>query len=616
MNGKISIATRLWLSIGGFAVVMMGVFGLVAWRSSQITHDYQVATERLGRISALSARWAGLTETNVQRIVAAVVANDATVEHHFAPEIKATSALISGLQKEIDGLATSDAEKAQLAKVAAARDTYISARKEAVALRAKGDGEGAMAKLRGVVMPAVASYLGEQRALVDLEQRLSVEEASIFAQARLNTVYLAGGVVAFVLAAMALGGVLLVRSIVRPLQEAGAVSRRIGQGDLTAAVDTARGDEIGELLRAVAEMRDSLRNVVTKVRESTDSIQVASSEVAQGNTDLSHRTEQAASSLQQTASAMEELTGTVRQTADSARTASQLGASASSVAARGGSVVAQVVSTMDEINTSSRKIADITSVIDGIAFQTNILALNAAVEAARAGEQGRGFAVVAGEVRSLAQRSAEAAREIKTLIGTSVDKVESGARLVGEAGSTMTEIVSSVQRVTDIIGEISAAAEEQSTGIGSINGTVIQLDQATQQNAALVEESAAAAESLREQASQLAALVSGFKVGSENFDSPRKLTEQVLHQVAAQSSRPSGTVARAPAAKAPAPAPAKRSSSPPAAPRSASTATATATAAVTAPAPTPAPAPAAGPAVKSKAKAASTPVSDDDWETF
>jgi methyl-accepting chemotaxis protein len=259
-------------------------------------------------------------------------------------------------------------------------------------------------------------------------------------------------------------------------------------------------------------MQDRLRGLVGQIRQSADSIQVASAEVASGNADLSVRTEQAASNLQQTASSMEQLTGTVRQSADSASTANQLASSAATVAQRGGQVVSQVVSTMDEINTSSKKIVDIIGTIDGIAFQTNILALNAAVEAARAGEQGRGFAVVASEVRSLAQRSAEAAKEIKALIGASVDKVASGSKLVQDAGSTMTEIVASVQRVTDIIGEITAAAAEQSAGIGQVNTAVTQHDQMTQQNAALVEESAAAAESLKDQAQRLAGVVGTFRL--------------------------------------------------------------------------------------------------------
>jgi methyl-accepting chemotaxis protein len=265
-------------------------------------------------------------------------------------------------------------------------------------------------------------------------------------------------------------------------------------------------------MQALAAMQKSLSEIVGQVRESAESIQVASSEVASGNMDLSHRTEQTASNLQQASSSMTQLTGTVSQSADSAMTAKQLAGAAAETAGRGGEVVSRVVSTMGEINAASRKISDIIGTIDGIAFQTNILALNAAVEAARAGEQGRGFAVVAGEVRSLAQRSAEAAREIKALIGASVERVEAGTSLVNDAGTTMTDIVGSVQRVTDIIGEISAAAVEQSTGLRQVNGTVTELDQMTQQNAALVEESAAAAQSLKEQAVRLAGLVSSFKL--------------------------------------------------------------------------------------------------------
>ena len=270
----------------------------------------------------------------------------------------------------------------------------------------------------------------------------------------------------------------------------------------------------GSLLDGLARMVDSMRTTLLQVRSSTDSIGTASSEIATGNQDLSARTEQTASNLQQAASSMEQLTGTVRQSADSARQANQLATSAAEVAARGGKVISQVVATMDDINASSKKIADIIGVIDSIAFQTNILALNAAVEAARAGEQGRGFAVVASEVRSLAQRSAEAAKEIKGLIGASVEKVEGGSKLVADAGRTMTEIVGSVQRVSDIIAEITAAATEQSQGISEVNDSVTQLDQMTQQNAALVEESAAAAESLREQAARLATVVGTFRLAA------------------------------------------------------------------------------------------------------
>jgi methyl-accepting chemotaxis protein len=304
-------------------------------------------------------------------------------------------------------------------------------------------------------------------------------------------------------------------SILQPIAQAQAMAAAIARGDLTHRVQASGNDESTRLLEALTAMQASLQRMVGDIRVSTASIALASQEIASGNQDLSGRTEQTASSLQQTASSMEQLTGTVQQTAESARTASNLAQAASDAAQRGGTVVAEVVHNMDEISASSRKIGEIIGVIDGIAFQTNILALNAAVEAARAGEQGRGFAVVAGEVRSLAKRSADAAREIKQLIGASVEKVEGGARRVHEAGESMRELVSGVTRVTDIIGEISAAAGDQSQGLVQVNGTVTQLDQMTQQNAALVEQSAAAAESLREQAARLSSLVATFQVPGE-----------------------------------------------------------------------------------------------------
>jgi methyl-accepting chemotaxis protein len=309
-----------------------------------------------------------------------------------------------------------------------------------------------------------------------------------------------------------LSAVLISRSITRPLQRAVSLAETVAKGDLSVDLSSDQRDEVGVLLNALGNMQTSLRSLVGDIRQCADSIHTASTEVAMGNTDLSQRTELTASNLQQTASSLEELTGTVRQSADSAATANQLASSARGAANRGGQVVQQVVSNMSEISAASRKIADIIGVIDGIAFQTNLLALNAAVEAARAGEQGRGFAVVAGEVRNLAQRAATAAREIKALIGDSVDRVDSGTRLVQEAGGTMQEIVAAVQRVTDVIGEITAATAEQSSGIGEVNGAVVRLDQMTQQNAALVEQSAAAAESLRDQADRLNGLVGTFQL--------------------------------------------------------------------------------------------------------
>jgi methyl-accepting chemotaxis protein len=305
------------------------------------------------------------------------------------------------------------------------------------------------------------------------------------------------------------------RSICQPVAEAEALARRIATGDLSGAIDTTGVDETAQLMQSLASMQASLRQLVGEARSSTDSISLASAEIATGNQDLSQRTEQAASNLQQTASSMEQLTGTLKHSAEAARQANALASSAAEVATRGGAVVLQVVSTMEDINTSAKKIADIIGVIDGIAFQTNILALNAAVEAARAGEQGRGFAVVASEVRSLAQRSAGAAREIKALIETSVGKIETGTQLVHGAGATMTEIVGAVQRVTATVGEISAASVEQSQGVGQVNSAVADLDRMTQQNAALVEQSAAASESLKDQAQRLARSLSVFRLQGE-----------------------------------------------------------------------------------------------------
>ncbi|WP_137749487.1 methyl-accepting chemotaxis protein [Acidovorax sp. NB1] len=325
-------------------------------------------------------------------------------------------------------------------------------------------------------------------------------------------------VVLGLLLALLVGGS-MIRQISRALGDAVRISDAVAQGDLTVPIQARGKDEIAQLLGGLTTMRDNLAHVVSGVRGNAQGVASASAEIASGNNDLSIRTEQQASALQETAASMEELSSTVKQNADNARQANQLAMSASTVAGQGGDVVAEVVTTMKGINDSSKKIADIISVIDGIAFQTNILALNAAVEAARAGEQGRGFAVVAGEVRNLAQRSAEAAKEIKSLITASVERVEQGTQLVDKAGITMTEVVGAIRRVTDIMGEISAASSEQSTGVSQVGEAVTQMDQVTQQNAALVEEMAAAASSLSHQAQALVGAVAVFKLDARTLPS-------------------------------------------------------------------------------------------------
>jgi methyl-accepting chemotaxis protein len=506
------IATRLWIPTAAMTC-LLAVMGStsVLRTAAQITRADGLAQHQETKLFD-AASWQGLTNANAIRVITSLVGSDPAVAAALKPEIEATTARIDEMAKRIVLAATSDGEKAALARIAAARKTYIESRTVAKTAQASGDTDAAKRQVAATVQPALAAYLASQQAYVTLQQDLGQAQRNQAGQERMRTVGLFVALMALAVLGLALGTVLLVRSVCRPMHSLQAIAKRIGDGDLDVQIDLQRDDEIGAVNHALAAMRDALRGIVGQVRQAAESIQVASAEVASGNIDLSQRTEQAASNLQQTASSLAQLTGNVRQSADAASQANQLAASASTVARRGGAVVAQVVSTMNEINASSKRIADIIGTIDGIAFQTNILALNAAVEAARAGEQGRGFAVVAAEVRSLAQRSAEAAREIKTLIGSSVEKVDTGARLVQDAGATMGEIVASVQRVTDVIAEITAAAAEQSSGIGTVNGAVTQLDQMTQQNAALVEQSAAAAESLNEQAQRLSASMQVFRL--------------------------------------------------------------------------------------------------------
>ncbi len=421
---------------------------------------------------------------------------------------------VEGLQRVLSGLAPEGGDAELLASAGAMApllDKYGKQIRKAVELTSVDAAMG-VAAMKAAEQTHAEIAKGMSAIMARTEAIHSARDEASDQQAR-RSAALFGLLGLLATVAAVAGAFVMQRRLVDDLGRAVAISRDVAMGKLDTEARSDRVDEIGDLIRALGHMVGQLRDSLLTVQQATSSIGVASSEIAAGNIDLSQRTELTSSNLQSTASSMSQLTSTVRQSADAASQANQLAASAATVAQRGGQVVSQVVSTMDEINASSRKIGDIIGTIDGIAFQTNILALNAAVEAARAGEQGRGFAVVAGEVRSLAQRSAEAAREIKALIGASVDRVEAGTKLVRDAGGTMDEIVASVQRVSDIIAEISAASAEQSSGIGSVNASVTQLDQMTQQNAALVEESAAAAESLKEQSTRLAQVLHRFELG-------------------------------------------------------------------------------------------------------
>ncbi|MBT9506835.1 methyl-accepting chemotaxis protein [Rhodoferax sp.] len=509
---NVRLAAKLWIATGLIVFGLCLVIGYAAVRAGSDRAESAAVLDALSTKIKLTNRWAGLTETNAARSQAILLSSDATVEAGLKEALAATSAQIGDIQKSIDATELTAADKSQMQTIANNRKLVLETRAKAMKLRAEAKPDEVLTVINSQYNPAMTAYQKSQRDFVAMQEQSHATSRQYFEKRGKELVNISAIGIFLLIAGILGGAAWLIRSIRGPLVQANELAANIAKGDLSMRIDTSRGDEFGDLMKSLASMNESLGRMVHQVRQSTDSIATASAEIASGNNDLAQRTEQTSSNLQSTASSMNQLTGTVQQSADNARQASTLAANASAVAEKGGAVVKQVVFTMEEINTSSRKISDIIGVIDGIAFQTNILALNAAVEAARAGEQGRGFAVVASEVRSLAQRSAEAAKEIKGLIGTSVEKVESGTKLVSDAGATMSDIVQSVRKVADVIGEISAASTEQSSGIAHVHQAIGNLDQMTQQNAALVEESAAAAESLREQADQLAQAVAVFKI--------------------------------------------------------------------------------------------------------
>ena len=509
---KLNIGTRLAV---GFAVTLLMTVIIATvgvWRLNQVAQETSsILAEPLAK-ERMIAEWYTQIFAAVRRTAAIVKSSDPSLTEFFKEDSAATGKLSADLVKQIEPLISGDDETALFKSVMEHRTAYSKARDGAVKAKAEGNVELAEQILTQQFNPAAKAYQERVKELVDLQHKRIAASAELIASTAARGNVVIGSLAA---GALLLGGVfawLLTRSITRPLREAVHAAEQVAAGDLTVAIDSKAQDETGSLLRALGHMNTSLSKIVDEVRSGTQTISGASSEIAAGSFDLSSRTEQQAAALEETAASMEELTGTVRQNADNARQANQLAIAASSVATQAGQAVDQVVATMGSINESSRKIVDIISVIDGIAFQTNILALNAAVEAARAGEQGRGFAVVASEVRTLAQRSAAAAKEIKQLIGDSVEKVDTGTKLVDHTGATMREVVDSIQRVTDIMGEISSASQEQITGIDQVNQAMGQMDNATQQNAALVEEATAATAALQDQAQRLAQVVDVFKL--------------------------------------------------------------------------------------------------------
>jgi methyl-accepting chemotaxis protein len=513
---NLKLGVRLGAGFGIVLLLMVVMISLAALRLANIGGGAdKIVNSDFPKVDALNVIKI-YTRDNANEVMKRLLATDAAQfgksAETFADSKKRIDVAVDVLTK---GLYT-DGGKAMLAKIKDARAVYLASIEKVDQQLKAGKREEASTILFTETLPALSTVNAAVAVIDGIAVKVITGDGKDIIEniASARNMMIALGVLSVLIG---IGFAWWVtRSITVPVNRAVTIARNIAVGDLTTEVDATSGDEIGQLLNELKNMNGSLAGIVARVREGSDSIATGSSQIASGNADLSQRTEEQAANLQQTAASMEQLTATVQQNAETARQATQLAAGASQAATKGGVVVREVVSTMEDITASSKKIADIIGVIDSIAFQTNILALNAAVEAARAGEQGKGFAVVASEVRSLAQRSAEAAREIKRLIGESVEKVDAGSRLVNDAGASMTDIVTQVKRVNDLIGEISTASVEQSSGITQVGDAVAQLDQVTQQNAALVEESAAAAQSLKHQAASLADVVSVFKIGAKS----------------------------------------------------------------------------------------------------
>ncbi len=511
-NTKIS--TRLIVGFGLLSLLTIVMGGLSLMKIQTVDESFRkVVDDRYPKISSLTAVKDDLNVV-ARAMRNALILSDAK---EIAKEVERIDVARKDAGARIEALGAqirSEQGKARLAALVQARTRYVPLQARFMELASAGKAAEARELLIGELRPAQLAYFAGLDEMIRFQEKLMSESAGDASAAFSSLKY---AIVVALCVSMLLAAVLsawIIRSITRPINRAVEVSRAVAAGDLTLRFEVEGDNETARLLRALRDMQTALTKVVGVVRMNSESVATASGQIAQGNLDLSSRTEEQASALQETAASMEELSTTVRQNAENASQANQLAISASAVATRGGEVVGRVVETMKGINASSQKIADIIGVIDGIAFQTNILALNAAVEAARAGEQGRGFAVVAGEVRTLAQRAAEAAKEIKSLITASVEQVEQGSTLVDQAGETIQEVVTSVSRVTDLMGEITAASKEQSSGVAQVGEAVTQMDQATQQNAALVEESAAAARSLEDQAKQLVQAVAVFRLES------------------------------------------------------------------------------------------------------